>query len=74
MTKTLELVGHANHDNDVTFTPDESKLISAGMVNTIVIWDTESWSKESVLQSPPNSVNSVVVSSDADKKIRVWEV
>ncbi|UCE13200.1 MAG: WD40 repeat domain-containing protein [Candidatus Heimdallarchaeota archaeon] len=82
MTDPIELLGHSNYVNDILFDSDGKTLISAGMDNVIVIWETESWKKEATLKGHSNSVNNLaldsrnerLVSSSTDKTLKVWKM
>ncbi len=60
----VEMVGHANTVNDVTFSPDGARLYTASSDGTIRIWDATTGEFKRRLVQHGFGINTVVISED----------
>lgn len=80
--KVRTLGGHRGKVNDLVFSSDSLRLVSAGDDGTVRVWDCESGEVLLVLEGHIGKVNSVAVSpcgkclasASNDKTVRVWNL
>lgn len=73
---------HTSHITSVTFTPDSSHLISAGMDNMVHLWSIQDWEKVRTLEGHEKSVNSLsltpqgdhLLTASSDRTARLWDL
>ncbi len=73
---------HADWVNDVAWSPDGTKLVSASRDKTAKVFDAKTGDSMVTFNSHNNTVNGVaftpdgkqVVSSGADRQLRIWNV
>ena len=78
----LTLGGHATKISDCAFSPDGSKLVSAGTDGILKVWDTASGVELATLRGHTGWVNacafspdgSVMVSGSLDSTLKLWDM
>ena len=76
------LDGHTSGVNSVGWSPDSTRIVSAGDDETVRVWDVGTGRELARLDGHTNGVNSVgwspdstrIVSAGNDKTVRVWDV
>jgi WD40 repeat protein len=75
------LPAHAGRASTVAFSPDGSRLVSAGMDGVFIVWDARTWEKLPSRPSLGGHIHRLVLSPDgqqlasagSDATVRVWE-
>ena len=63
--QTLE--GHSSGVNSMVFSPDESRVASGSLDNTVRVWDVQTGQCEHTLEGHLGEISSVVFSPDGSR-------
>jgi WD40 repeat protein/DNA-binding SARP family transcriptional activator len=79
--QTGSLQGHVSGAADVGFTPDGSRIVTAGFDGTVKVWDAETWEEVATFREHQGpvidlqiSADGTLVASGGEVDVKVWDI